>query len=248
MAKATQKQVHAWILLVMSRQAANMSATEAETQAKLSRAAFAARFPADCFCAASVDHVCATERYWNEAKVTQALEAWQSANAPRSTMPPEAENAPVSNEAKHWLAHWFRAETDPAADRALDLIRTRSDEAFGYLMVHDHRAASVAVWKHWPVPRTPIELAAEWDDEDGIRRLARRIATEAPARGQGTNGFSYRSFLLETLARTVKLHAPQHGPAMFEELRWIAAGGAAVPVEAERAPPVDIELGMFGTP
>jgi len=246
MAKATQKQTRTWILTVMARQAVTMSTDQVEIQARLSLPAFIARFPADCFCAASADAVCATERYWNEAKVTQALETWQRANAPvtSNVLPPEADAAPLSMDGKLWLIGWYRADTDPQAERSLELMRAKSDEAFGWLIKNDVRAADIAVWRKW-VPRSRTDLAADWDDEAGVRRLAARIATEAPMNGQGQHGFSYRGFLLQTLARAVSLHAPQHGPAMFDELRWIAAGSPSEAPEIA-APAVDIDLGMFG--
>lgn len=178
MAKATKKQVRVWCLGVIARQGVSMSVDEVEVQMGLSVPALAARFPAEAFCAACLDHVAGTERHWNEARVSSAIAEWVRVNEvqPVSTLPPEAESAPVDSLTKRWLGHYYRATDDPTAARALDLVMAYSPEAFSYLLRHDTNAAYIAVNRGWRLPRTDAEMQAEWDDPVGISRLVRKYS------------------------------------------------------------------------
>lgn len=227
MTKATKRDVRKWILTLTARQAVHCSVDELEVQVGLAIPALIARYSAETFCQASIDAVAAAERFWSEAGTVKALDAWCQANQPKtfSALPEQAENAPLARIHKLWLAHFYRAGDDVAAASALDLIRAQDTIAFEYLCRTDDNAISIAIRRGW-MPRTRDGLAADWDDEEGIRRLVRKIAREAPSRGWGTpkvtregaSQFNFRGMLLETLARMVGMHARQHGPAMFDEL------------------------------
>lgn len=248
MTKATAKHVRQWMLSLMARQAPQSEA-DVKAAVALSLLAMQLRFPAETYCQASLDAVAATERFWNEAGVSRALEAWRSTNAPQdvAALPPEAESAMVSREAKLWLAMWYRADSDTAAERTLDLIRARSDEAFAYLMRVDVRAADIAVWRKW-APHSRDSLAMDWQDEAVIRSYARRIA--AIERGPSRMQASLWQIVFNTFVQIVKVNAPQHQDAMLDELRWIASGGAAgeaepIPVAFQAPPAVMFDDEMF---
>lgn len=227
MAKATKIQVKRWLMGVRARMGIQETTADAEAAVALSQAAFIARFPAASFCESSMDAVAGSERFWNEAALIKALTVWQVVNEPTSTLPPEAENAPVSTPAKHWLARFYRARDDDEAERALDLIRSLNEEAFTYLAQNDTRAASIAVWRKW-MPPTRADLAADWDDEEKVRAMVRKIlAVQRDASRYRNNLFL---IVFNTFVQVIKVNAPQHGPAMFDEMRWIAGGGIDVPV------------------
>ena len=241
MTKATTVQVRTWLLALMARQAPQ-GVDDAKAAVAMALPSFKVKFPAEAFCQSSIDAIAGAERYWSEAGVTRALDAWWRANdtAPVSSLPPEAASAPVSDEARQWLAGYYRAENDHAAGRALDLIRRHSPEAFGYLTKNESLAASLVVTHRWHTV-TPIELAADWDDEARIREMAHKVVE---LRGSGTQlGISAASIALNVLVQAVKINAPQHGPALFDELRWIAAG---CPTEEPAPPPATLTQGLFG--
>lgn len=226
------------MLGVIARQGVSMSVDDVEAQIALSLPAFVARFPAETFCAASLDAVCATERFWNEARIIAALEAWRTANEPSGpALPAQAEAAPVSNEAKRWLASWYRAEDDRAAERALDLIRSYCDEAWIYLCREDTRAADIAVVKRWHVPGE----TRYWSETD-----VREAVHKAVSLRGGISRFEIviGQIALNTLVQAVRVNAPQHGEALIEELRWVAAGKPSEPVPV--AFPPSTEAGLFG--
>jgi hypothetical protein len=236
------------MLSLMARQAPQSEA-DVKAAVALSLPAMQLRFPAETYCQASLDAVAATERFWNEAGVTRALETWQSANSPQSTtaLPVEAETAPVSPEAKQWLAHWYRATEDEQCARALDLIRSRSEEAFAYLVRVDMRAADIAVWRKWAPPARET-LMADWDDEAGIRRRVRKLV--ALPRGPSRLQAGLWNIAFNALVQAVKVNAPQHADALLDELRWIASGGLAaevgpIPVAFQAPPMVEFDDEMF---
>jgi hypothetical protein len=251
--KATKKETRAWMLRLMARQAPR-PVNDIEADVALSVASFAAKFPADAFCAASVDHVAGLEKWWNEATVMRRLQEWCDANnATPSNLPIEAEEAPVGRSAKLWLAHYYRAENDAHATRALDLIHSRltmsadCQEAWTYLTEHDNRAALIALYRRWLVP-SRTDLAADWDDEEGIRRKVRQIA-EIGALGERTKQVSERMvnwiqpigpMLIMMLVHCVKRHAAQHAGALADELRTFRQNPEAQSVAAEAMKPVPV--------
>lgn len=213
MTKPTQRSVRLWMLGVMNRQRSfvgDNSDKDADVAVKSSIFAFVERFPAAAFSATSMEAVCASEAYWNEAKIIAALDAWWRANSPETTtvLPPEAEQAPVSSEAKQWLAMWYRANEDETATRALDLIRSHSHEAFEYLMRVDFRASSIAVLRRWTTP-TATDLASEWDDPAGIERLFQKARAGMRSYG-GAMGVMALGMAYASLVTAVRIHAPQH--------------------------------------
>lgn len=169
-------------------------------------------YDVEAFQTDSREAVAATLKWWREADIRERLDTWVSINIQsRHALPPEAEAALVSQEGKHWVALFYRAKDDARQVRALDLIRAHSDEAYGWLLRTEPRAADIAVWKRWDTPRHGDALAAEWSDEDDVRTMARKIALQASTR------FGYRDFLMITFARVIRVHAPQHGRAMLDE-------------------------------
>jgi len=239
MTKATRGAVRTWLLTLMARQAPQ-SEHDVKAAIALSLPSLQLKFPAEAFCQASIDVIAATERFWNEAGVTKALDAWWRENdtTPVRSLHPEAETAPVSDPAKHWLAGFYTAADDHHATRQLDLIRAYSAEAYGYLVQHDHRAASIAVWRKWEVPYAPSDLANDWDDEQGIRERVRKLASLD--RSSGLSSLVWK-VAANTLIQAVRHHAPQHRDALVDELKSLRDGRAA-----ERSAPVAVTHGMFG--
>lgn len=246
MTKPTQRQVKIWILGVMNRQGMfntpDPKRNEADAAAAVASSlmAFVDRYPREAFCVASMDAVCASEAYWNEAKIVKALDAWWSQNSPDTAMslPPEAEQAPVSSEAKQWLAMWYRAKDDFAGTRALDLIRAHSPEAWAYLM-NDHRATSIAVMHKWTSPR-PSDFASEWDDPDRIEAAFQKakagLQTINGGMGVMTLGIAYTA-----LVTAVRVHAPQWLYLVDpKRLREVDA-----PVTVAALPVVAVPSGLF---
>lgn len=243
MAKATKLQVKRWLMGIRARMGMKEDIRDAEAAVALSQEAFIARFPAASFCESSMDAVAGSERFWNEAALIKALTIWQVLNEPSSTLPPEAENAPVSTPAKHWLARFYRARDDDEAERALDLIRSLNEEAFTYLVQHDTRAANIAVWRKW-MPPTRADLAADWDDEEKVRAMVRKIL--AYPRDPSRYRESLFLIVFNAFVQVIKVNAPQHGPAMFDEMRWIAGGGIDATEPATIVPPEPSEFNLFG--
>jgi hypothetical protein len=260
MSKATKVEIRRWMLAVMARQAAQ---SEADVQANvaLSLAAFQSKFPAEAFCGTSIDYVVGNEKFWNEAAVMRRMSEWCDANAPAAAaLPPEAANAPVSEEAKQWLAFYYRAPDDAQAVRCLDLLRSHSPQAFAYLMRVDINAASIAVYRKWFVA-TPADLAADWDDEAGIRQRARRVVEtmrdtsagdvrpvhQFTSIGQALTLKATGMVILNAMVHAVKLHAPQHAEALLDELRSIKQPVEIVPVPVafSTSPTVDIAASLF---
>lgn len=247
MTKPTQKAVKLWMLGVMAKQ--NMFASRSQEENKkdtdfainASLMAFLDRYPREAFTSASMDAVCATEAYWSEAKVVKALDVWWSQNDPNGSMalPAEAESAPVSKDAKQWLAAWYRAKDDEASERALDLIRGQSREAFDYLVREEFRAANIAVMRHWTMP-TRSDLAYEWDDPDGIEDKFQTIRAEIQRHG-GVWSMRFTGIAYVALIMTVKIHAPQHlwmvDPKRLREQEPQAGPIVSVPAPVVARPP-----------
>jgi hypothetical protein len=236
--KATRASVRTWLLTLMARQAPQ-SEHDVKAAVALSLPSLQLKFPAEAFCQASIDHIAATERFWNEAGVTKALDAWwrQNDTTPVRSLPPEAEAALVSQAAKYWLAGFYNATDDTQAARQLDLIRGHSPEAYEYITRNDPRAASIAVWHKWWVPRTSAELAADWDDEQAIRQKVRALCQIE--RSAGFMPLIW-SAAMKSLIQAVRLHAPHHKDALVDELMSFRDGRAA-----QRSAPAVVTHGMF---
>jgi hypothetical protein len=227
MTKPTKHHVRQWILGVMSRQSP-MSEPDVKAALAGSLEALRIRYPAAAFCLTSMDHVVSKERFWNESAIIKHLDEWWRDNDPSAAtaMPHEAASAPVSNTARSWLASWYRARDDTECLKWLRLMHAKCTEAFEYLVRNEHAAATMAVMHFLEPPMTRNQLRIEWDDEDAVLRLA-RDAADSPLRG----------ILMKILAGTVGVHAPQHGPVMFEMWRGILAGDAPPPFEPDQLPP-----------
>ena len=170
MAKATKKHVRVWCLGLLAKQAVSLSVDEVEAQLALSIPALMVKFPAEAFCSASLDHVAGIVRYWNEARVVEALTDWSRANnAEVSLYGPEAEAAPFGLTGKWWIDRFYRKTNDHAVEVHLGMMRSYCPEAFHYMLRHDSRALDVATWKGWL-------LAAA----DSVRVPPRQRALPAP--------------------------------------------------------------------
>ena len=160
MAKATKKQARTWALGLIARQGVSLSVDEIEVQLGLSLPALIARFPAEAFCASSLDHVAGIVRYWNEARVVEALTEWARANnAETCVYGPEAEAAPFGLAGKWWIDRFYRKSDDRAVEIHLGMMRTYCPEAFHYMLRHDSRAMNIATWKDWlPAAAAPVHI------------------------------------------------------------------------------------------
>jgi hypothetical protein len=245
MTKATLAQADRWLLAVRVPFNIKEDAKEARLVVRPIAASMIKAYDAEVFCEASREAVSATLKFFREPDIRERLDAWISINiAAPFALPLEAEEAPVSREAKWWLAHWFRADSDAKAERALDLIRDKSEEAFGYLMKASMRAAEIAVWRKWPVPGQRYD----WTEAE-VREAAHKAVSLRG--GQTRLAHCLASTALMALAHSIKINAPQHQDALLDELRWIAAGqpteaAKPVPVAFVRAPePVDVSISLF---
>lgn len=176
--KATKRAAARWLLELMGRQVPQ-SVTDAKRNAETATPAFAARFEAAAFCQASQDAIAGTERYWNEASVSRALDTWCKANlgTPEVAFLPEVDAAPLSPGGKHAYARFLRAADEPSALAALGLMRNLEPEAFDWVARNDAAAASFVVGRGWRLALDAQELRAEWDDEEAVRARARGLMT-----------------------------------------------------------------------
>ena len=241
MTKATLAQADRWLLTVRVPFGIKEDAKEARLVVRPIAASMIKVYDAEVFCEASREAVSATLKFFREPDIRERLDAWVSINISTTfALPPEAEEAPVSREAKWWLAHWFRADSDAKAERALDLIRDKSDEAFGYLMKASMRAAEIAVWRKWPIPGQRYD----WTEAE-VREAAHKAVS---LRGQESRlAHHVASTVLMALAHSIKLNAPQHCDALLDELRWIAAGqptGPSDPVPVAFVAPETVAIGI----
>lgn len=228
MTKATLTQARHWLTTLAVPHSNNIDEKTLDLTIRPMAASMIKTYEADAFQDASRESVNATLRFFKEPDIRERLDTWCAINLRgAAALPPEAENAPVSREAKVWLAGFYKAQNDAEAERVMDLIRGHNDEAWLYLIHHDTRAASIAVWRKW-MPPAPDDLAADWDDEEKVRAMVRKIL----AFPRDASRYRETLFLtvFNTFVQVIKAHAPQHGPAMFEEMRWINGGGVDVPV------------------
>jgi hypothetical protein len=241
--------VREWMLLLMARQAVTLSVDDVKAQVALSLPAMTVRFPAEAFCAESLDAIAGTERYWNEAGVSKALDAWWKAHQPAlAALPQEAEDAPLDMPGKQWVAYFYRATDDAAAALALSLIQAKDAAAYGYLLRTSATADSIARERDWRVPLTHAELAYEWDDPERIKAafgkvlgMRGRILDERHSTAVEATvwGVAYTA-----LVTAVRIHAPRHlhllDPAQLREVREPVPPIVALP------PVVTPEAGLFG--
>lgn len=244
MSKATRKQTIEWILAVMAKQAATMSADEAMAQAKLSAPAFAAKYPAEVLCASSMDAVAAEVRRWNEALVMTTLDAWRKANqAPESTLCAEAEAAPFDVAGKIFIDRFIRAADDTAAHRTLATMFRFHEGAYHYLLRTDHRASSIAVYERMDT-QTPADRKAEWDDPDRIWQAFEKVRA---LHRQSRTPFGALTFgvVYQALIAAVNVNAPQHRHLVDPRNLIEYAESAPMPVAVAPPDPIEITDGMF---
>lgn len=232
--KATQTAVRVWLLELMARQKPQ-SKKDADNAVRMALPIFAHRFPAAAFCASAQDAIVSTEPYWNEAKVSLALEQWcrlnlASADTSDERLPEIAVAAPISRHGKWLYGQFLLAEHDGAAVRAIDSLRyTEWGHDFDWVVRNDPGAAAIAVRRGWRPTPTAAELAADWDDLSGILDHARRVAGDPR--------------MLALLVRLVHQHAPHFDADLAEA---IAPPVVVMPVEIIPPPPTSSRLGLFG--
>lgn len=244
MTKATLAQATYWLAAVGVPHMNNVEKPTAKVIIRPMAASLIKDYGAEVFCEGSREAVSATLRFFKEPDIRERLDVWCRINIQDvHALPQEAEDAPVSREIKLWLAMFYRADTDDKAERALDVIRGHSEDAFGWLVENDTRAASAAVWRKWVTPAR-TSLAAEWDDPAMIQEMARKLCTlpRGPSRVQAR----IFDIGLAALVQAIKVNAPQHGEALFAELHWIASGGRAAETVTVPPPLPEITTGMFG--
>lgn len=263
MTKATLPQARHWLLKLAVPFFQNVPEVTTELTVRPIAASMIKTYDASVFRDESREAVAMTLKWFREPDIRERLDTWVRINAPDGgvDLPPEAMEAPFDAVGKLWIKGFVLSANEEQASVRLGTIREKAPEVFAYLARVNHQAANIVVINHWTVP-TPAQLAAEWDDEAGIRRIARKIALEASTRvwGVGQLGspptFTFQSHLLNQLARVVGMHAPHHGPALFDELNLVVqevaernaeplAAPAPVPV-AFAPPPDDIGAVLFG--
>lgn len=243
MTKPLQSDVMLWLTdLAKGRPEFNGKSVK-ETYAELRPIAASLRngYDAMAFREASRQAVAATLKWWREADIRERLDTWVKINLTVTVAwPPEVEGALVSQQARHWLAGFYRAGDEAGQVRVLDLIRGKSEEAYSWLLRHEPRAAEIAVWRHWTGPRTPQDLRDEWDDLAGIQSLAKRIrALPRDTCLQAT----LQDICLTSFTHQVASYAPQHFEAMKQAFR--IEPQAPVPVAFPAPESVAISIGLF---
>jgi hypothetical protein len=175
--KATKRMVGRWLLEVMGRQVPQ-SVADAKRNAETATPAFVARFEAAAFCQQSQDAIAGNVRYWNEAVVSTALDAWCKENlgsAVSVALRAAAAPAPLSRMGKILFARFLKATDDHHAVSALGLIHSLEPLAFNWVVREDMRAADLVVDRGWRLAPEPGEREAEWDDEGVVRDKARKL-------------------------------------------------------------------------
>lgn len=209
-----------WLLAVRVGLSIPESAEEASAICTASARLLAQDYSKEDLCFASRDTVAATLKWWNEKDIRERLDTWIKVNAPAvEALPAEALAAPIGNTGKWLFARFLRATDDATAIRALDSMRGREQPAFDWVVRNNHAAAGYAVQRGWKPTPTAEGLAADWDDEAAIRRLARRIR-EFPRTTQWEATIQERA--MSTLMMLVGMHARQHFDAAVDEFRSFA--------------------------
>jgi hypothetical protein len=233
--RATLAQASAWLLQLRATQNIAESALEAKLAVRPIAASMIKTYDADVFRSESREAVSATLKWFKEPDIRERLDVWVRINAPETVemLHPDAAIAPISETARWHFSHFLKASDETVAIRALGTLRSREGEAFDWIVRHDHMAASYAVQHGWKPTPTADELGTDWDDEPGIRAMARRIRAfprttqwEAMVQDQAMN----------TLLMTVGLHARQHFDAAVDEFRSVA----------EPVPVAFVETTLFG--
>lgn len=227
MTKATLTQARAWLLELRALLNINESAQEADLAVRPIAASLIKSYDADVFRPESREAVSATLKFFREPDIRERLDAWRRLNAADAwELPLAAQTAPISAYGKWLYGRFLTAEGDRSAVRALDSARTSSPEDFDWMIRHDSRAAEIAVRHQWKPRPSMEELAAEWDDLDGILRLAGRVC-DLPR----TNVWEIRvqDRAINALFAAVKFNAPQHFRPMVDAM-LARARGETVPV------------------
>lgn len=249
MTKATLAQARHWLLQLGTGQPEFNGKNPKETELVIRplAASLIKTYEADVFCEGSRESVSTTLKWFREADIRERLDTWCSLNIRDAmALPIEAETAPFDREGKFWVASFYNAKTDTAAERALDLIQSKHQPVYRWLTNKEDRAANIAVTRRWFADPTRDDLADEWDDEAAIRAMARKIIVmmrevEPPSRGltefrqvastkltrkkrdgEGTSPF------LEQLTNLVATHAKQHLPALADEIDFLREQGRGV--------------------
>jgi hypothetical protein len=260
MTRATLAQASTWLLRLRATQNIAESALDAKLAVRPIAASMIKTYDADVFRPESREAVSATLKWFKEPDIRERLDVWVRINAPETVemLHPDAAIAPISEAARWHFSRFLKASDETVAIRALGTLRSREGEAFDWIVRHDHMAASYAVQHGWKPTPMADELGTDWDDEPCIRDIVQKIV--AGMRTQGTaqrvrhdqwrslgdilwfgakpraNITSDPSILIMTLARVIRLHAPQHQDILLDELRSVA----------EPVPVAFVETTLFG--
>lgn len=235
--KATKKATKRWLLELMARQAPQ-SVDDAQRNAETAAPSFSTRFEAAAFCMQSQDEIAGSVRYWNEAQVSSALEAWCKEHlatpGSESTLPPEADIAPLSVLGKHLYARFLKTSDDRAAQSALLMMQTVDPPSFRWVADHDFRAADIIVIAGWDLDGST--RAEDWKDEGVVRDSAITLMNAysdairtQPQHSAGLANFRNLSALTWMCASTaltnaVSAHARESLPIVQEEMEAARSG------------------------
>lgn len=234
--KATKRATRRWLLELMGR-LAPQTVADAERNADMATPSYVNRFEAAVFCQQSLDDIAGQVRFWNEALVSTALEAWSKAHLESdtvsTTLPPEADAAPLSIRGKHLFARFLAATDDHAARGALGLVRSVEPSAYRWIADHDMRAADIVVTEGWGFDAGDT---SDWEDPDKVHRAAvtlmtayRDTAERQGSRSAGLDNFKSLPVLswdcaCTALIAAVGAHGRQNLPIIRDEMEAAKVG------------------------
>lgn len=261
MTKATLPQARNWLLKLAVPFFQNVPEVTTELTVRPIAASMIKTYDASVFRDESREAVAMTLKWFREPDIRERLDSWVRINAPDGgvDLPPEAMEAPFGTVGKLWIKGFVLSANEEQASVRLGTIREKAPEVFAYLARVNHQAANIVVINNWPI-RTRADLAAEWDDEERVRKAARTLMAAFPdlrntrmtfVTGDSAKNDRFALICLNALTAAVLSNASHHGPALADELGQYHLGApidvppAPIPV-AFAPPPDDIGAVLFG--
>jgi hypothetical protein len=228
MAKATKRDVAAWLTRVASRLPATISVDEVKGRIAAAAPLLQSKLPAAAFCSTTEDLVVASHKFhtWpTEGEIIAALEAWWRENDPNAPhkIPDWIAQSPLDLKGQIWINAWDRSRTVAG----LDFLRLHHSAAYIWLIQNDTEAAGIAVQRRW-LPLSMADMQASWDDPDLTVQVVERILAPMPDGSIWTGAASALAMMRQALAR----HAPQHLHLVPDD----------IPMQGEIIPP---SVGLF---
>ena len=173
--------------------------------------------------------------------IAGAVRSWWADHKPPTRAWPGASAHPrLDDAAQRWVAFWCKRIKEPDCasygKRAvvLDLIRSRSPEAYDYLLGTDNVAGLVAVGRRMPdtAMARAATVKADWQDRISVRRSVALILAP-PADGSQSDPKRLRA-CLGMAHGLVSMHAPEN----LDLVRWTppATPGARAPPQPPPKP------------